>query len=75
MGFVEFIAFFRALPEMVKILGEVNSTLKQLRQDSIDKEISEIKNEFSIKLQTLKGAVNDEQRKKALLDLERAVSR
>jgi len=75
MGFAELIAFFKALPELVKVVGEVVSSLKQLKQDAINNEIASIKKEVDVQIQTLILAVNDEQRKKALLDLSRALGR
>lgn len=75
MGFAEFIAFFRALPEMVKILGEVNSTLKQLRQDSIDKELDGIKKDVSETLKQIEGAKTNEDRKRLSLELALRLSK
>jgi len=75
MGFAELIAFFKALPELVKVVGEVVSSLKQLKQDAINNEIASIRKEVDVQIQTLILAVNDEQRKKALLDLSRALGR
>jgi len=75
MGIAEIFAFFKALPELVKVMGEVVSSLKQLRQDSINRELDSIRNEFDTNIKKLTMAVNDEQRKKALLDLNRALRR
>jgi hypothetical protein len=75
MGIAEIFAFFKALPELVKVMGEVVSSLKQLRQDSINRELDSIRNEFDTNIKKLTMAVNDEQRKKALLDLNRALGR
>lgn len=75
MGFIEIIAFIRALPQLVSIMGEVVTALKQMKQDAIAKEIEVIKKDVDLKISTLIMATNDEERKKALLDLVRVISR
>lgn len=75
MGFAEFIAFIRALPELVRVMGEVVDSLKQLKRDAIDRELESIRKEFDSNIQKLITAQNDEQRKKALLDLSRSIGR
>lgn len=75
MGIAEIIAFFKAVPQIVAVLGEVVSSLKQLRQDAIDKELETVRKEVDVQIQNLILAGNDEQRKKALLELSRAIGR
>ena len=69
MGFMEIVAFIRALPEMVKILGEVADSLKQLRQDSIDKELAKIKADVSETIKQIEGAKTNEDRKRLSMEL------
>ena len=75
MGFIEIVAFFKALPEMVKVLSEIVLALKQLKQESIDKELESIRKEVNQQITSLSKAANDEERKKALLALALAVSK
>lgn len=75
MGFAELIAFVRALPELVKVMGEVVSSLRQMRQDSIDRELESIRKDVDTQIQILTTAANDETRKRAILDLSRAIGR
>ena len=75
MGIAEIFAFIRALPEMVKALDRMTSALLQMKQDQIDKELDSIRKDVDIQIQILTTAVNDEQRKKAILDLSRAIGR
>ena len=74
MGFAEIIAFFRALPELVKVLGEVVTSLKQLRQDAIDSELAKIKSDVDITLKQIAGAQTNEDRKKLALELATRMS-
>jgi hypothetical protein len=75
LGIAELIAFFRALPELVKVMGEVVSTLQQLRQDSIDKELSKIKSDVSETIKKIEGAQTNEDRKRLALDLALRMSK
>jgi hypothetical protein len=75
MGVAEVIAFFKALPELVKVMGEVVAALKEMKQESIDKAIETIKNDVDVQIQILTQAKNDEERKAALLALSRAIAK
>jgi hypothetical protein len=75
MGIAEIIAFLKALPEMVKVLGDISDNLKQLKIDSINKELETIKNDVAIKIQTLTLAKTDDERKKAIIDLNNSIHR
>lgn len=75
MGMAEIIAFIRALPELVKVMGEVVNALRQMKQDAIDRELEKIRNEVDSNIQKLTAAKTDEERKKILLDLNRAIGR
>lgn len=69
MGIAEIFAFFRALPELVKVMGEVVSTLKQLKQDQVDKELEKIKSEVATTLKQIEGAQTNEDRKRLSMEL------
>ena len=75
MGVTELILFFKSLPEIAKVLGEIVSTLKELRQESMQKELEVIRKDVDVQIQSLILAVNDEQRKKALLALSTALGK
>lgn len=75
MGFAELIAFVRALPELVKVMGEVVSSLKQMRQDSIDKELSQIRGDVATTLKRIEGAQTNEDRRRLALELAARMSR
>lgn len=75
MGFAEVIAFIKALPEIVKFLNEISSTLRQLKQDSIDRELESIKKEVDSNIQKLITAKSDSDRKQALLELSRVMGK
>lgn len=75
MGIAEIIAFFKALPELVKVLGEVVSALQQLKQDSINREMDAIKSDVSKTLKQIEGAQTNEERKKLALELAIRMSR
>lgn len=69
MGFAEIIAFVRALPELVKVMGEVVSALQQIKQDSIDKQLEKIKTDVSETLKKIEGAKTNEERKNLAMEL------
>lgn len=75
MGFGEIVLFIRSLPEILKVLGNINDSLQQIKRDSINKELDKIKEEIDRQIQLLTTAKNDEDRKKALLSLVRATTR
>lgn len=75
MGIAEIFAFFKALPEMVRVLGQINESLIQLKRDSINKELESIKTEFNKKIHLLIIAKDDNERRKAILDLAIAIDK
>jgi hypothetical protein len=75
MGFAELVLFIKSLPEMVKVLGNIHDTLKQLRQESIDRELAQIRKDVSITLNQIDGAKTNEERKKLALDLVNRISK
>jgi hypothetical protein len=60
---------------MVKILGNIHDTLKQLRQESIDRELAQIRKDVSITLNQIDGAKTNEERRKLALDLVNRISK
>lgn len=56
-------------------MGEVVNALRQMKQDAIDRELEKIRNEVDSNIQKLTAAKTDEERKKILLDLNRAIGR
>lgn len=75
MGFAEIIAFVRALPELVKVMGEVVSALQQIKQDSIDKQLEKIKTDVSETLKKIEGAKTNEERKNLSMELALRLSK
>jgi len=75
MGVAEIILFIRSLPEMVKVLGQINESLKQLKQDFIDKEIQDIRKDVSIVLIQIESAKTNEERRKLALDLANRINK
>lgn len=75
MGFAEVVLFIKSLPEMVKVLGEIHSTLKQLRQESIDRELEKIKSEVAETLKQIEGAKTNEDRKRLSMELALRMSK
>lgn len=75
MGFAEIVLFIKSLPEMVKILGEIHLTLKQMKQDSIDKQLEQIKREVSETLRQIEGAKTNEDRKRLSAELALRMSK
>ena len=73
--FATIMAALAALPEIVKVLGEVASALKQLRQDSINKELEKIKTDVSKKLLEVEGAQTNEERRRLALELALLLSK
>jgi hypothetical protein len=69
MTLLDLWAFIKALPKLVDTLGEVVSTLKQLRQDAINKELDVIKRDVSITLKQISEAKTNDERKKLSIDL------
>lgn len=75
MGIAEIIAFFKALPELVRVMGEVVSGLRQLRQDAIDRELDSIKSDVSETLKQIEGARTNEDRRRLALELATRLSK
>jgi hypothetical protein len=75
MGFAEIIAFFKALPEIIKILGEINNTLKQLQKEAIEKELALIRSEVKETLTKIEKANTHEERKILALELATRISK
>lgn len=75
MAIAEIFAFFRSLPEIVKILGQINDSLISLRKESIQRELDKIKSDFNTKLTVLIASKTDEERRKNLIDLYNALNR
>lgn len=75
MGIAEIIAFIRALPELARVMGEVVSSLRQLRQDAIDRELDSIKSEVSETLKKIEGAKTNEDRRRLALELVTRMSK
>lgn len=75
MGLAELFAFFRALPELVKVMGEVVSSLKQLKQDSVDRELEKIRSDVSTTLKQIEGAQTNEDRRRLAMELATRMSR
>lgn len=73
MGFGEIVLFIRSLPEILKVLGNINDSLQQIKRDSINKELDKIKEDFNNKLTVLIASRNDEERRKNLLDLYNSI--
>lgn len=75
MGFAEFVAFVRAFPELVKVMGEVVSTLQQLKQDSIDKQLENYRADVAATLKQIEGAKTNEDRKRLSMELALRMSK
>lgn len=75
MGIAEIFAFIRALPELVKVMGEVVSSLRHLRQDAIDRELDSIKSDVSETLKKIEGAKTNEDRKRLSMELALRLSK
>jgi hypothetical protein len=69
MVFADVIAFIKALPELVRVMGEVVSTLNKLRQDAIDKELEKIRYDVSETLTKISNAKTDADRSRLSLEL------
>jgi len=75
MGFSEIIAFIRALPKLVEVMGQVVSSLQQLKQDSINRELESIKSDVSKTLKQIEGAQTNEDRKRLAMELALRMSK
>lgn len=75
MGIAEIFAFIKALPEMVKILGQIASSLEHLKQESINKELESIRKDVSATLAQIEKAATNEERKKLSTDLATRMSK
>lgn len=75
MGIGEIIAFIRALPEAVKILGQIVNSLEQLKQDSINRQIEIIKSDVTTTLKQIEKAGTNEERKRLSIDLANRMSK
>jgi hypothetical protein len=69
MGLAEIFAFFKALPMIANALNEVVMALKQMKQDSINKELDIIKADVGATLKKIEGAKSAEERKVLALEL------
>ena len=67
--FASIVAALAALPEIVKILGEVVSELKNLRQSSIDSSLDKIKADVNETLTKIQSAKSNEERSVLARDL------
>ena len=67
-------AFFKALPQLVAIMGEVVDALKQLRQDSINNSLNQIKSDVASTLKQIEGAQTNEDRKRLAMELATRMS-
>lgn len=75
MGFAEVIAFFKALPEIIKVLGEINATLKQMQKESIEREILKIRQEVDETINKIEKAKTSEERKNLAIELSTRISK
>ena len=75
MGMMEIIAFFRSLPEIARVLGQIVNALEQLKRDAINREMESIKSEVDGAIQKLILSKTDDQRKAALLALANSLRR
>lgn len=75
MGFAELIAFVRALPELVRVMGGVLDELRNLRQDAINRELESIRKDVSITLKQIEGAQTNEDRKRLAMELALRMSK
>lgn len=74
MGFAEIVAFFKALPALVDLIGGLRQDIKDLRRDSIEKELAEYKRQVSADLKKIMGASTNEERLRLANDLSRHIS-
>ena len=72
---MEIIAFFRSLPEIARVLGQIVNALEQLKRDAINREMESIKSEVDGAIQKLILSKTDDQRKAALLALANSLRR
>ncbi len=75
MGFAELVAFFKALPEAVKLIRELVDAVKGLHSSAIDKELETIRKDVSDTIYKIEGAKTNEDRKKLALELVTRMSR
>jgi len=62
-------AALAAIPEIVKVIGELVSEVKQLRQDSIDKSLEGIRNDVREILSKIQNAQTNADRTKLAAEL------
>lgn len=60
------IAFLSALPELVKVIRELNSKIEQMQVQNVNKEIEKRLSVLNENIKILKEAKNNEQIKRAL---------
>lgn len=75
MIFADIIAFIKALPEIIKVLGEIHSTLKQLQKESLDKELAKIRSEVNETLTRIEKAKTNEERKTLAIELANRINK
>lgn len=62
MGFAEVIAFFKALPALVEMLSGLRQDVKDLRRESMERELADYKAKVSADLTKIIGAKTNEER-------------
>jgi hypothetical protein len=74
MGFGEVIAFFKALPALVEMLSGLRQDIKDLRRESMERELAEYKAKVSADLTKIIGAKTNEERLRLASDLSKHIS-
>jgi hypothetical protein len=75
MIFADIVAFIKALPEIIKVLGEIHSTLKQLQKEALEKEMAKIRSDVNETLTKIEKAKTNEERKILALELATRISK
>lgn len=75
MGFAELVAFFKALPEVVKLIRELVDAVKGLHSSAIDKELETIRKDVSDTIYKIEGAKTVEERRRLSLELVSRMSK
>lgn len=74
MGVAELFAFFKALPELVNVVQNLQGELSQLRLDIQDKKLEELRNEVTKELDSIILAKTDADRKSGIVNLSKRLA-
>lgn len=74
MVVTEIMAFLRALPELVSLMRDLNSSINNLRADILNKKLEEFKGEVTKELDTIILAKNDTDRRNGIVALSKRLA-